>query len=166
MVSATSPSRLELGQALAAGTQLKDSAFFADQDRQVLSPAGPPRHDGPAGPDLDSACAPAVALQLEDGDGAGQISQEHPICRTGIAGGCDEAVRGNIRRQQRRPRLPVLAIGGADGLGEAVAAAMRLVADDVTPVVLEHCRHYVADKAPEGMLEALEPFLAPYAAGR
>jgi hypothetical protein len=43
---------------------------------------------------------------------------------------------------------------------------MRLVADDVIPVVLEHCGHYVADEVPEGMLEALEPFLAPYAAGR
>jgi pimeloyl-ACP methyl ester carboxylesterase len=77
----------------------------------------------------------------------------------------DQTVEQNIQRQQRRLRLPVLAIGGADGLGEAVAATMRLVADDVTPVVLEHCGHYVADEAAEGMLEALEPFLAPYAAG-
>jgi hypothetical protein len=52
------------------------------------------------------------------------------------------------------------------GLGEAVAATMRLVADDVTPVVLEHCGHCVADEAAEGMMEALEPFLAPYAAGK
>lgn len=43
---------------------------------------------------------------------------------------------------------------------------MRMVADDVTPAVLDHCGHYVADEAPEGMLEALEHFLAPYAAGR
>lgn len=43
---------------------------------------------------------------------------------------------------------------------------MRLVADDVTSVVLEHCGHYMADEAPDRMLEALEPFLAPYAAGR
>lgn len=78
----------------------------------------------------------------------------------------DQTAEQNIRRQDRRLQLPVLAIGGADGLGEAVAATMRLVADDVTPVVLEHCGHYVADEAAEGMLEALEPFLAPYAAGR
>jgi pimeloyl-ACP methyl ester carboxylesterase len=43
---------------------------------------------------------------------------------------------------------------------------MRLVAANVTPVVLEHCGHYVADEAPEGMLQVLEPFLAPYASGR
>ncbi|HEX4659491.1 MAG TPA: alpha/beta hydrolase, partial [Streptosporangiaceae bacterium] len=81
----------------------------------------------------------------------------------------DQTVEQNIRRQDRRQdrrlQLPVLAIGGADGIGEAVAATMRLVADDVTPVLLEHCGHYVADEAPEDMLEALEPFLAPYAAG-
>ncbi|HTW04756.1 MAG TPA: alpha/beta hydrolase [Streptosporangiaceae bacterium] len=77
----------------------------------------------------------------------------------------ERTVEQNIRRQERRLRLPVLAIGGADGLGERVADTMRLVADDVTPVVLERCGHYVADEAPEGMLEALEPFLAPYAAG-
>jgi len=38
-------------------------------------------------------------------------------------------------------------------------------ADDVTAVVLEHGGHDVADEAAEGMLGALEPFLAPYAAG-
>jgi hypothetical protein len=51
------------------------------------------------------------------------------------------AVEQNIRRQERSLQLPVLAIGGADELGEAAAATMRLVADDVTPVVLEHCGH-------------------------
>jgi pimeloyl-ACP methyl ester carboxylesterase len=76
----------------------------------------------------------------------------------------DRTAEQNIRRRERRLQLPVLAIGGADGLGERVADTMRLVADDVTAVVLEHCGHYVADEAPEGMLEALEPFLAPYAA--
>jgi pimeloyl-ACP methyl ester carboxylesterase len=78
----------------------------------------------------------------------------------------EQTVEQNIRRQERRLQLPVLAIGGADALGEGVAATMRLVADDVTPAVLGHCGHYVADEAPEGMLEALEPFLAPYAALR
>jgi len=42
--------------------------------------------------------------------------------------------------------------------------AQRLV--PVTPAVLERCGHYVADEAPEGMLAGLEPFLAPYEAGR
>jgi pimeloyl-ACP methyl ester carboxylesterase len=78
----------------------------------------------------------------------------------------DQTAEQNVRRRERRLKLPVLAIGGADGLGGRVAATMRLVADDVTPVVLEHCGHYVADEAAEGMLEALESFLAPYAAGK
>jgi len=86
-------------------------------------------------------------------------------CTFEIYRAIEQTVEQNIRRQARPLPLPVLAIGGADGLGEAVAETMRLVADDVAPVVLEHCGHYVADEAPEGMLEALEPFLAPYAAG-
>jgi hypothetical protein len=49
----------------------------------------------------------------------------------------EQTAEQNIRRQARRIQLPVLVIGGADGRGEAVAATMRLEADDVTPVVLE-----------------------------
>jgi hypothetical protein len=60
--------------------------------------------------------------------------------------------------------LPDYAVTYAQGDG--VAATMRLVADDVTPVVLEHCGPYVADEAPEGMLECLEPFLERYTADR
>jgi pimeloyl-ACP methyl ester carboxylesterase len=78
----------------------------------------------------------------------------------------EHTVEQNIRRQNYRLQLPVLAIGGADASDEGVANTMRLIADDVTPAVLERCGHYVADEAPEGMLAALEPFLAPYEAGR
>jgi pimeloyl-ACP methyl ester carboxylesterase len=97
------------------------------------------------------------------------ITRDPETLHRGIFGfyrAIEQTAEQNIRRQQGRLRLPVLAIGGADGLGESVAATMRLVADDVTPVVLEHCGHYVADEAAEGMLAALEPFLAPYAAGQ
>jgi pimeloyl-ACP methyl ester carboxylesterase len=78
----------------------------------------------------------------------------------------EHTVEQNTRRQNYRLQLPVLAIGGADASDEGVAKTMWLIADDVTPVVLERCGHYVADEAPEGMLAGLEPFLAPYEAGK
>lgn len=77
----------------------------------------------------------------------------------------DQTMEQNRRRQERRLEIPVLAIGGADGLGKGVEATMRLVADDVTPAVIEHAGHFPAEEAPEAMLAAVIPFLAPYAAG-
>ena len=72
----------------------------------------------------------------------------------------------SLNRGKRSVCLDLSTEPGRHRLGELVAETMRLVADDVTPVVLARCGHYVADEAPEGMLEALEPLLAPYAAGR
>ena len=68
----------------------------------------------------------------------------------------------NEQRKERRLRLPVLAIGGAESGGEGVAATMRLVADDVQGVVLAGAGHWVAEQAPEELLAALTAFLAPY----
>jgi len=76
----------------------------------------------------------------------------------------DQTMEQNVRRQERRLTIPVLAIGGADGLGQGVEATMRRVAADVTPAVLEHCGHYPAEEAPAALLAAVIPFLAPYAA--
>lgn len=74
----------------------------------------------------------------------------------------DATVAQNERRRQRPLTLPVLAIGGAENLGEAPAATMRLAAADVRGVVLADCGHFPAEEAPEAMLSALIPFLAPY----
>jgi pimeloyl-ACP methyl ester carboxylesterase len=78
----------------------------------------------------------------------------------------DQTVEQNERRRGRRLTLPVLAIGGGDGLRDGVAATMRLVADDVQSAVLEHCGHFPAEEAPEALLNVVRPFLAPDAAGR
>ena len=61
--------------------------------------------------------------------------------------------------------MPVLAIGGAASYGEHVGDAMKLVADDVQSVVIPGAGHWVAEEAPEEMLAALTPFLAPYRDG-
>ncbi|GAA2304433.1 alpha/beta hydrolase [Streptomyces violaceusniger] len=74
----------------------------------------------------------------------------------------DTTIAQNQRRKTRRLTLPVLTIAGADNLGEAVGTTMRLAADDVESVVLPDCGHYPAEEAPDAMLSALTPFLAPY----
>jgi pimeloyl-ACP methyl ester carboxylesterase len=58
--------------------------------------------------------------------------------------------------------LPVLAIGGGKGIGEGVANTIRLVADDVESKIIPDSGHWIAEEAPEQLLAALIPFLAPY----
>jgi pimeloyl-ACP methyl ester carboxylesterase len=71
----------------------------------------------------------------------------------------------NEQRMAQRLSLPVLAIGGEQGLGESVASAMKLVADDVQSATIPNCGHWVAEEQPQELLAALTPFLAPYAQG-
>jgi pimeloyl-ACP methyl ester carboxylesterase len=68
----------------------------------------------------------------------------------------------NQERMARRLTLPVLAIGGAESVGEGMGAAAKLVADDVQTVVLPGAGHWIAEQAPEALLAGLAEFLAPY----
>src|SRR5262245_53215575 len=78
----------------------------------------------------------------------------------------DASIAQNERRKKRRLTLPVLAIGGGKGLGEGVANTMRLVADNVQSILIPApCGHWVAEEAPDQLLAALAPFLAPYRSG-
>jgi pimeloyl-ACP methyl ester carboxylesterase len=61
--------------------------------------------------------------------------------------------------------VPVLAIGGAESVGEGVGNTMKLAADDVQTLVIPGCAHWVAEQAPEQLLAALTTFLAPYRDG-
>ncbi len=56
----------------------------------------------------------------------------------------------------------MLAIGGAEGIGERAANTMKLAADDVHSVVIPGCGHYCLKEAPEEILAALTTFLATY----
>jgi pimeloyl-ACP methyl ester carboxylesterase len=76
----------------------------------------------------------------------------------------DASIAENAQRKATRLTLPILAIGGAKGIGEGVANTMKLVADDVQSVVIPDSGHWVAEEAPERLLAALVPFLAPYQA--
>jgi pimeloyl-ACP methyl ester carboxylesterase len=68
----------------------------------------------------------------------------------------------NEGRKDRRLTMPVLAMGGEESGRENAANAMKLVADDVETVVLSGAGHWVAEQAPQELLAALTPFLAPY----
>ncbi|WP_371662591.1 alpha/beta fold hydrolase [Streptomyces sp. NBC_00280] len=71
----------------------------------------------------------------------------------------DETIAQNEQRSRTRLTLPVLAVGGALWSGVNTTQTMRLAADDVTGVVLDHCGHYPAEEQPARCVEILEDFL-------
>ena len=76
----------------------------------------------------------------------------------------DTTIAQNQARETKLA-MPVLAIGGELSYGDHVAEALQAVADDVQGVVIPGTGHWVAEQAPEQVLEALTGFLAPYRAG-
>ena len=74
----------------------------------------------------------------------------------------DTTIAQNEQRRTRRLTMPVLAIGAEHSTGDTVGAAMRLVADDVQTLVVPGVGHWLAEEAPEELLAALTPFMAPY----
>lgn len=77
----------------------------------------------------------------------------------------DTTAAQNEQRKTRKLTLPVLAIGGANSIGEGVITTMRLVADNVQGLVIPNTGHWLAEEAPQEMLTALTAFLAPYRNG-
>jgi len=63
------------------------------------------------------------------------------------------------RLSQTMLPMPVLAIGGERANGEALGRQARLVATDVTVVVLKNTGHWVLEEQPGETMEALEKFL-------
>lgn len=55
--------------------------------------------------------------------------------------------------------MPVLVIGGEKSLGDALARQMKLVASDVTVVVLKDTGHWVLEEKPKETTEPLVKFL-------
>ena len=74
----------------------------------------------------------------------------------------DTSITQNQQRKNTRLTLPVLAIGGEEALGQGVIDTMKLVADDVQGVILAGSGHWLAEQAPQQLVDALTPFLAPY----
>ncbi len=74
----------------------------------------------------------------------------------------DATLAQNAARKEQPLTMPVLAIGGELSYGGMVAEAMKPLADDVQGVVIPGTGHWVAEEAPEQLVEALTGFLAPY----
>jgi len=55
--------------------------------------------------------------------------------------------------------MPVLAIGGEKSLGNQLASQMKIVADNVTVVVLPNTGHWILEERPKETMEALVKFL-------
>jgi pimeloyl-ACP methyl ester carboxylesterase len=51
--------------------------------------------------------------------------------------------------------IPVLSIGGDKSLGEALAAQMKLVATDVTIVIVKNSGHWILEEQPKQTTEVL-----------
>ena len=55
--------------------------------------------------------------------------------------------------------MPVLSIGGEKSLGTQLAEQMKLVADNVTVVVLKDSGHWILEERPKETTDAIVKFL-------
>jgi pimeloyl-ACP methyl ester carboxylesterase len=60
---------------------------------------------------------------------------------------------------QTKLTMPVLSIGGEKSLGDALGQQMKLVASDVTVVVVKDSGHWIMEERPKETIEALVKFL-------
>jgi len=71
----------------------------------------------------------------------------------------EQAAKDFAQLSQTRLTMPVLTIGGDKSLGEPLGQQARLVATDVTVVVLKDTGHWVLEESPKETTEALQKFL-------
>jgi pimeloyl-ACP methyl ester carboxylesterase len=70
-----------------------------------------------------------------------------------------QAAKDFAQLSQSKLTMPVLVIGGEKALGDALAQQMKLVASNVTVVVLKDTGHWVLEERPKETAEALQKFL-------
>jgi pimeloyl-ACP methyl ester carboxylesterase len=70
-----------------------------------------------------------------------------------------QAAKDFAQLSQTKLTMPVLALGGEKALGEVLGQQMKLVASDVTVVVLKNTGHWVLEENPKETTEALVKFL-------
>jgi pimeloyl-ACP methyl ester carboxylesterase len=64
-----------------------------------------------------------------------------------------------VQLSQTKLTMPVLSIGGEKSLGEVLGQQMKVVASDVTIVVLKDTGHWILEENPKGTTDALLKFL-------
>jgi pimeloyl-ACP methyl ester carboxylesterase len=70
-----------------------------------------------------------------------------------------QAAKDFAQLSRTKLTMPVLALGGEKALGEVLAQQMKLVASDVTVVVLKDTGHWVLEENPKETTDALVKFL-------
>ena len=70
-----------------------------------------------------------------------------------------QAAKDFAQLSRTKLTMPVLAIGGEKSLGEVLGQQMKVVASDVTVVVLKNAGHWVMEEDPKETTEALTKFL-------
>jgi pimeloyl-ACP methyl ester carboxylesterase len=70
-----------------------------------------------------------------------------------------QAAKDFAEMSQTKLTMPVLSIGGDKSLGAALAAQMKLVATDVTVVIVKNSGHWILEEQPKQTTEALVTFL-------
>jgi len=70
-----------------------------------------------------------------------------------------QAAKDFAQLSQTKLTMPVLAIGGDESLGDFLAQQMKLVAPDVTAVVLKNTGHWILEENPKETTDALLKFL-------
>jgi pimeloyl-ACP methyl ester carboxylesterase len=70
-----------------------------------------------------------------------------------------QAAKDFAEMSQTKLTMPVLSIGGDKSLGEALGAQMKLVAENVTVVIVKTSGHWILEEQPEETTEALVSFL-------
>jgi pimeloyl-ACP methyl ester carboxylesterase len=70
-----------------------------------------------------------------------------------------QAAKDFAQFAQAKLAMPVLAIGGEKSLGQALGEQMKLVASDLTIVVLKDTGHWVLEERPQDTINALVKFL-------
>jgi pimeloyl-ACP methyl ester carboxylesterase len=70
-----------------------------------------------------------------------------------------QAAKDFAQLSQTKLTMPVLSIGGEKSLGNALAQQMKLVATNVTVVVLKDTGHWILEENPKATTDALMKFL-------
>jgi pimeloyl-ACP methyl ester carboxylesterase len=70
-----------------------------------------------------------------------------------------QAAKDFAQLSRTKLTMPVLAIGGEKSLGEVLGQQMKVVASDVTVVVLKNTGHWVMEEKPKETSDALTKFL-------
>jgi len=70
-----------------------------------------------------------------------------------------QLAKDSAQLSQTKLAMPVLSIGGEKSLGNELGAQMKLVADNVTVIVLPNTGHWILEERPKETSEAIVNFL-------